>query len=55
MTPDDTKLQDMGADTRKPYVEPKLVEYGSVSKLTQVSSGSFADFMGPQMMMMACL
>ena len=28
---------------RKQYVSPVLIEYGSVSKLTQNSTGSFAD------------
>lgn len=55
MTPDEAKRPDTGTHTKKPYVEPKLVEYGSVSKLTQFGTGSFADFSGAQMMMMACL
>ena len=37
---------------RRAYVPPELVEYGSVSKLTQTGTGSFADF---GMMMMTCL
>ena len=38
---------------RRVYVPPELVEYGSVSKLTQTGTGSFADF--GMMMMMTCL
>lgn len=55
MTTDKTQRPDTGVQTRKPYVEPRLVEYGSISKLTQFGSGSFADGGGPQMMMLACL
>lgn len=55
MTTDETQRPDTGADTKKPYVEPSLVEYGSISKLTQLGTGSFADAFGAQMMMMACL
>ena len=55
MTPEEAQRSDSGVEARKPYVEPKLVEYGSISKLTQNGSGSFADGGGPQMMMMACL
>jgi hypothetical protein len=39
---------------RRAYVAPELVEYGSVSKLTQTGTGSFTDGNG-MMMMMACL
>ena len=39
---------------RQAYVAPKLVEYGSVAKLTQAGTGSFTDG-GGMMMMMACL
>ena len=31
------------ATDRKLYVSPVLVEYGSIAKLTQNSTGSFAD------------
>ena len=39
---------------RRAYVTPELVDYGSVSKLTQNGTGSFTDGSG-MMMMMACL
>ena len=52
MTRDEAQRPDTGADAKKPYVEPKLVEYGSISKLTQLGTGSFADALGAQMMMM---
>jgi hypothetical protein len=55
MTTDETQRPDTGVQTKKAYVEPSLVEYGSISKLTQNGSGSFADGGGPQMMMNACL
>jgi hypothetical protein len=55
MTTDEAQRPDTGADAKRPYVEPKLVEYGSISKLTQIGSGSFADALGAQMMMMPCL
>ena len=55
MSPDQFPPADKGGDTKKRYVEPMLIEYGSISKLTQNSAGSFADFGGPQMMMGACL
>ena len=54
MTTDETQRPDTGAQTKKTYVEPSLVEYGSISKLTQGQAGSFNDG-GGQQMMMACL
>ena len=39
---------------RRTYVPPELVEYGTVSKLTQSGTGSFNDG-GGMMMMMVCL
>ena len=38
---------------RKQYVSPVLIEYGSVSKLTQNGAGSFSD--GAAFMGGACL
>lgn len=55
MSPDQIPPSDKGDDTKKLYMEPKLIEYGSISKLTQNNAGSFADNSGPQMMMGACL
>jgi hypothetical protein len=40
-------------DTRKPYHEPVLTEYGSISKLTRGASGSGSE--GAGAMKMACL
>jgi len=39
---------------RRPYVSPELVEYGTVAKLTQGSTGSLMEF-GGMMRMMLCL
>lgn len=55
MKPGQIPPPDEGGDTKKLYMEPRLIEYGSISKLTQNSTGSFADNSGPQMMMGACL
>jgi hypothetical protein len=33
-------------DAKKPYTEPRLIEYGSIAKLTQTGAGSRADFGG---------
>ena len=38
---------------RRPYAPPELVEYGTVSKLTQTGTGSVNDF--GMMRMMICL
>jgi len=46
-TPSETKK-------RRPYREPALVEYGSISKLTQNGSGSGADG-GSAGMNMVCI
>jgi hypothetical protein len=52
--PDDTRSPDGRDEEKKPYVEPKLVEYGSVSKLTEAqAAGSFTDAMAR--MMNTCL
>jgi hypothetical protein len=49
---DDRKAPEEIESGRRAYVPPELVEYGSVSKLTQTGTGSFSDF---GMMMMTCL
>lgn len=52
--PADPQSPDGRDQDKKPYVEPRLVEYGAVSKLTQnVAAGSFAD--ATMRMMTACL
>ena len=51
---DDRLAPGDGGNTRRPYAEPELVEYGTVAKLTQGNSGSLADF-GGTMRMMVCL
>ena len=56
--PDDSPATDATPDRsgsgRRVYVAPELVEYGTVSKLTQGGTGSFNDGAG-MMMMNACL
>ena len=56
--PDDAPATGAASDSfapgRRAYVAPELVEYGTVSKLTQTGTGSFNDG-GGMMMMMACL
>jgi hypothetical protein len=56
--PDDAPATGAAPDGSEPrrrtYVPPELVEYGTVSKLTQAGNGSFNDAAG-MMMMMACL
>jgi hypothetical protein len=42
------------ADAKKPYTEPRLIEYGSIAKLTQTGGGSRNDG-GGMMMMGTCL
>lgn len=55
MTTDETQGPETKIQTKKPYVEPRLVEYGSISKLTQNNvTGSFADA-GSMRMMTSCL
>ena len=39
----DRKQEVSAAPDRKQYVSPVLVEYGSISKLTQTGAGPFAD------------
>jgi hypothetical protein len=51
---DDEHEADEVETRQRAYVPPALVEYGSVSKLTQAGNGSFADA-GGMMMMMSCL
>ena len=41
--------------SKKPYVTPKLVAYGSVSKLTQSGQGSGTDGGPPGFMAKMCL
>jgi hypothetical protein len=42
--------------TRRPYLQPALVEYGPVAKLTQMGAGSVTDGMGGlQSYMAMCL
>jgi hypothetical protein len=41
-------------EPKKPYAPPRLVAYGSVTKLTQGTGGSRADG-GPGIMTMSCL
>lgn len=40
---------------KKPYATPKLVAFGTVSKLTQTGAGSGADGGRPGYMAMKCL
>ena len=40
--------------SRRPYVAPELIEYGTVAKLTQTGGGSVMDF-GSMMRMTTCL
>jgi hypothetical protein len=42
------------SSAKKPYTSPKLVEYGTVSKLTQTGTGSGTDG-GSGTMAMVCL
>ena len=51
---DDRRAPEELESGRRAYVPPELIEYGSVSKLTQAGTGSFADA-GGMMMMMTCL
>ena len=41
-------------DAKKPYEEPRLVEYGSIAKLTQSGGGSRTDW-GSMKMTGTCL
>ena len=43
-----------GSQTKKAYIAPNLVEYGSIEKLTQNGNGTGADG-GPVGMQMVCL
>ena len=49
----DIRPENIGPKPRRPYIRPELVEYGTVSKLTQTGTGLYSD--GGMMMMMACL
>lgn len=40
---------------KKPYAAPKLVEYGSVAKLTETKLGSNLDGKSGMVMMQMCL
>jgi hypothetical protein len=44
-----------GVGEKRPYTAPRLVEYGSVSKLTQMNGGSGADGGPVGMRMEMCL
>jgi hypothetical protein len=43
------------SDLRRPYVAPALIDYGTVSKLTQTGGVTTFDSGGFMMMMMVCL
>lgn len=47
---DDAKDTAAREDPKKPYTEPRLIEYGSVAKLTQSGSGNKNDGGGGGMM-----
>lgn len=52
----DANDPDARDETRKPYTEPRLIEYGSIAKLTQSGAGSRSDFDGGGRMMVGpCL
>jgi hypothetical protein len=50
----DKRRADGQPTSRRTYVAPELVEYGTVAKLTQTGSGSVVDFIG-MMRMRPCL
>ena len=50
---DANRIADTTPNSRRAYVAPVLVEYGTVAKLTQTGGGSVTDF--GAMMRMACL
>jgi hypothetical protein len=45
----DARDPDARDEARKPYAEPRLIEYGSIAKLTQTGAGSRFDFSGMRM------
>ncbi len=53
-SPAEGAAPDKSEPRRRTYIPPELVEYGTVSKLTQTGTGSFNDA-GGMMMMMSCL
>jgi len=50
-----TEPQQDGRKSKKSYASPRLVEYGSIAKLTQSGAGSGADGGLVAGMMMTCL
>lgn len=50
----DASDPDARDETKKSYAEPRLIEYGSIAKLTQSGGGSRKDF-GSMKMTGACL
>jgi hypothetical protein len=51
---DGERDKSVAADERKPYSPPRLIEYGTVAKLTQSGGATVFDFSGG-MMRMPCL
>jgi hypothetical protein len=54
---DDSEREKTAAasNERKPYAPPRLIEYGTVAKLTQSGGATVFDFSGGMMRMMSCL
>ena len=50
----DVSDPDARDEAKKPYAEPRLIEYGSIAKLTQSGGGSRQDF-GSMKMTGTCL